>query len=130
MRARYGEHPAVLENLPGKPLRSRSVGNTTLQHRLHDGLAPGHDIAYDHDIRHRVELAGFEPFSHGNPQRLELRAHGRIDIAVGACDPVAGGARDRRDSAHESAADTENVNVHRSTFRCRRGTGRAPAARR
>ncbi len=43
-------------------------------------------------------------------ERFELRAHRRIDVAVGAGDAMAGGLRDGRDAAHERAADAEDMN--------------------
>ena len=45
-------------------------------------------------------------------QRLELSAHRRIDVGVGAFDRVAQLARQRGDTAHEGAADAENMQTH------------------
>ena len=42
-------------------------------------------------------------------ERFELRRHRRIDVRVGAFDVVAELARERRDAAHERAADAEDV---------------------
>src|SRR5690606_8619267 len=45
-------------------------------------------------------------------EAFELRAHGRIDVRVGARDAMARRLRDRGDAAHEGAADAEDVYVH------------------
>ena len=49
---------------------------------------------------------------HLDAERRELRAHRRIDVAVGARDAMARGAGQRGDAAHEGAADAEDVHVH------------------
>ena len=47
-----------------------------------------------------------------DPRRLELGAHGGVDVGVGSGDLVAQCARQERDAAHEGPADTEDVQVH------------------
>ena len=58
------------------------------------------------------ELGGVETRGELDAERLELRAHGWIDVLVRARDAMAGGLGDGGDAAHERAADAENVNVH------------------
>lgn len=48
----------------------------------------------------------------GNTQRGKLRAHGRIDIGIRAAYLMTAGLGERRDAAHESAADTEDMDTH------------------
>ena len=43
---------------------------------------------------------------------FELGAHRRIDVLVTTADPVAGRLRQRRNAAHEGAADSQYVYVH------------------
>src|SRR6185369_5883957 len=52
-------------------------------------------------------------FDQLDAQAAQLVAHRRIDIRVAAGDGVSGLARQRRDTAHEGAADTQDVNVHK-----------------
>ena len=59
-----------------------------------------------------MSCAGFETRGELDAQRLELRAHGWIDILVRPGDAMARGLGDGGDAAHERAADAENVNVH------------------
>jgi hypothetical protein len=45
-------------------------------------------------------------------ERFELVAHRWIDAGVGALDRNAQATRERSDTAHEGAADAENVHTH------------------
>ena len=75
-------------------------------------IAAAHDIADDDHIGLELELFRVIALDEFDPQRLELIRHRRIDVLIGSRDTMAGGARQRGDTAHERAADTENVNVH------------------
>ena len=90
----------------------RHEGNAALQQRLDHGLAARHDIADHHHVRCRIELRGVEALHDVDAQRLQLRAHRRIDILVRTGDAMTGGTRDGGDAAHERAADAEYVDVH------------------
>ena len=59
-----------------------------------------------------VSWRGLEPRGELDAERLELRAHGWIDVPVRPGDAVARRLGDGGDAAHERAADAENVNVH------------------
>ena len=59
-----------------------------------------------------VSWRGVEPRGELDAERLELRAHGWIDVLVRTRDAMARGLGDGGDAAHERAADAENVNVH------------------
>ena len=62
-----------------------------------------------------LSCAGVEALDELDAQRLELRAHGWIDVLVGTGDAMTGGLGDGGDAAHEGAADAENVDVHQVT---------------
>ncbi len=87
-------------------------GNAALEQRFDDRHAARHDIAHHHHVRSRRELARIEARDELDAQRLELRAHGWIDVLVRTGDAMARGLGDGGDAAHERAADAENVNVH------------------
>ncbi len=107
-----GNHPAVLEHFARQPFGARSKGQPPIQQRLHHRHTTRHHIADDDHIRGDVQLRGLEPLDQFDTERPQLRAHGRIDVAVGAGDLVAGGLRDGGDAAHERPADSQNMNVH------------------
>ena len=110
--ARDREHPAVLEYLARQPFRTGDVRQRAVEQRLDHRLAARHDVADHHDIGGRVELRGLVACEHLDAELLELRAHRRVELAVGAGDAMAGGARNGGDPAHESAADAKDVQVH------------------
>ena len=112
VRARDREHPTLAQHLAREPLGPRCVRDAAFEQRLDHRHAARHDIADHHHIRRRVELRGVETGHDVDAERLELRAHRRIDVAVGPGDAMTGGARDGRDAAHEGAADAEDVQVH------------------
>ena len=60
----------------------------------------------------RIELHGVEALDQADAQRLELRAHRRVDVGVAAGHAVPGLAGDGGNAAHEGAADAEDVDVH------------------
>ncbi len=97
------------------------VRQAALEQRLDHRLAARHDVA-DHDhVRRGGELRGLEALGQRDAERFELRAHRRIDIAVRAGDSEARGAREGGDAAHESAADAEDVDVHREVLQALTG---------
>src|SRR6185437_10915817 len=108
----HGQDPTVAQHFARQPFRTRCIGNTALEQRLDDGLAARHDIAHDDHVGRGIELRGVVAFDELYPERLELRAHRRVDVAVGAGDAMAGGARDVGNAAHEGPANSQNVNVH------------------
>ncbi len=91
VRARDREHPALLAAPRGQPFRPRDIGHAALEQRLHHRLAARHDVA-DHDhVRRRIELRGLEAFDELDTERLELRAHRRVYVAIRAGDREARG---------------------------------------
>ena len=107
------EHPASFQHLARQPLRPRGIRQAELEQRFDHRLAARHHVADQHHVRGRRELRGVEAFGHRDAERLQLRAHGRVDIAIRAADAEARGAGQGGDAAHERAADAEDMNVHR-----------------
>ena len=99
------KHPAVVQHRTRQPFGPRHVGKAALEQLFDDRLPAGHDIAYDDNVGRGFELRGIEALDHLDAQCRELRAHGRIDVAIGAGDAMTGRARDGGDAAHERAAD-------------------------
>ena len=114
MRARDGRDLAPAQHVLGQPLRARDVRQAAVQQALDDGLAAAHDVADDDHVGVQVELRGVVALDQRDALRLELRAHRRVDVGVRTGDAVARGARERRDAAHERAADAEDVQVHQA----------------
>ena len=112
VRAGDGERPAAREHVPRQPLRPGRVRNATLQQRFDQRVAAAHDVADDDDVRPQLQLLRLVALDQLDAERGELVGHRRIDVLVRAGDAMAGRARQRRDAAHERAADPENVNVH------------------
>src|SRR5512139_383743 len=107
-----GQHPFVLQNIVGQPLRTGGVGQAALEDGFHQRVAAGHDVADDEDIGLEVDLAGVPAFGQFDAERAQLVGHRRVDVGVAAGDGVAGWARDGGDAAHEGAADAEDVQMH------------------
>ena len=63
-------------------------------------------------VRLEGHLLGAVAFDQLDAERAQLLAHRRVDVGVAAGDAVAGFARQRRQPAHEGAADAEDVDVH------------------
>jgi len=57
-------------------------------------------------------LAGVETFDQVDAGGAQLVAHRWVDIGIAARDLVPGSHRQLRDTAHEGAADSQNMNVH------------------
>ena len=113
MRAGDGERPALGEHVSRQPLRARRVGDAAFQQRFDERVAAAHHVADDDDVGlAAASCSGLVALDQFDAERCELLRHRRIDVLVRAGDPMAGGARQRRDAAHERAADAENVNVH------------------
>src|SRR6186713_2958195 len=112
VRASDSEHVNVSQYFARQPFRSRGVGNAAVEQCLDDRDTARHHVAYDHHVGAGHELPGFETRGELDTQRLQLRAHGWIDILVRPGDAMARSFRDGRDAAHERTADAENVNVH------------------
>jgi hypothetical protein len=102
----------VAEHVVGEPLRSRVIRQPGVEQSFDHRLAPRERVADDDAIEVRIEPALVVALLELDAELLELRAHRRVDVLIRARDFVAGGLRDRRDAAHERAADAEDVNPH------------------
>src|SRR5207244_4203068 len=76
-------------------------------------IAARDDVADDVEVRLEGELLAPIAFDQLDAQAAQLIAHRRIDVRVAAGHGVAGLARQRCDTAHERAADTQDMNVHK-----------------
>ena len=120
MRSGDSQHVATLQHVLGQPLRAAGVGQACVQNRFHQRefrcavgqMSAADDVADDEHVWLQRELIGPEAFDQFNAQGAKLVAHRRIDPGVAAGDCVARLTRQCSQTAHESAADAENVNVH------------------
>ncbi|MNZ65660.1 hypothetical protein D3C78_838580 [compost metagenome] len=106
------QYPATLQHMIGQPLRAGDVGQAFVQHVLHSRVAPGHGVADHYQIRGRIELRRIVALGQFNALGLQLSAHRRIDVGIGAGHVMAQLFGQNRHRAHESPADTQNMNVH------------------
>src|SRR6185503_4372705 len=108
-----------------EPFRPRHIALAAVEDRLHERGAARHHVA-DHP---QVGLQGYlllaEALHQLDAERAQLLAHGWIDVRVAAGDAESGRLGDRRDAAHERAADAENMDVIRDVLRHGFPRGRA-----
>ena len=112
MRAGHGQHMTAEKHVFGQPLRAAGVGRAGVEDRLHQRVAARHHIADDEHVGRKRELVRVKALDQFDAQGVQLLTHRRIDTGIAASDLVAGLARERRQAAHESAADAEDVKVH------------------
>ena len=87
VRAGDREHPLVVEHVLEEPLRSRLVGQPGVEDRLDERIAARQRVADDEDVRaarDARQLRGVVALGERDAERLELRAHRRIDVGVAA----------------------------------------------
>ena len=106
------QHPAVAKQVLREPLGPGRVGQALIQGVLHLGVAPGHRVADDHEIRRRPQVIGVVPLQQFDPGARELVAHRRVDIGVRAADPAPLRLGELGQPPHEGAAYAEYVYVH------------------
>ncbi len=112
VRSRYRQDMPILQDVLRQPLWTRLVGHPPIEHRFNDFGAARHDVADDDAVRIDIELRGVNALVNLDIELAQLRAHGRIDIAITAGDLVPRCACERRDAAHEGSTDSEYVNMH------------------
>ena len=107
--------PSLLsgKNVFTQPLRARSIRKAGIENGLQKRIAAGDGIADHPKIRSDSKLLGTVPFSDGYTVGAQRIAHRGIDVFVTPGHLVAGFAGDLSDAAHESAADAENMDMHR-----------------
>ena len=112
MGARDRQHPVAPQHVFGQPLRPGNIRQPAVQDLFHQRVAARDHVADHEQIGPELHLLRRIAFDQLDALRRELGAHRRIDVGVATGDLVAGLARDRRDAAHERAADAENVDMH------------------
>ena len=120
MGAGHGQHMAALQDVFSEPLRAAGVGRTGVQNGLNQRelgrsslcAAAAHGIANHKHIGLERQLVRAIALNQVNSQSAQLVAHGRVNPGVATCHAVARLARQRRQTAHESAANAQNVNMH------------------
>ena len=110
--AGHGQHMAAGQYVFGQPLRTGDVWQSLIQHVFDRRIAARDDVAHHHHIRRRLQMLGRVAGHQLNALRLELRGHGWPGIGIRSGHAMPGLARQRRDTGHESAADSEDVKVH------------------
>src|SRR5262249_54269237 len=119
------QHPFRGEHVLGEPLGPRLEARSRIEDRLHERVAACDHVADHPEIGLERELLGAVALDQLYAKPCELLAHRRIDVRVAAGDAMARLLRDRRDAAHESPANAEDVQVH---FAIIRRWGEAPTA--
>ncbi|MNN19192.1 hypothetical protein D3C81_1324250 [compost metagenome] len=110
--AGHRQHPAALQHVVGQPLRAADVGQAGVEYMLHRRVAARQGVADHHQVRRRLQLRRVVALGQLDALGLQLGAHRRIDVGVGAGDAVAEFLGQHRQRAHEGAADAENVDMH------------------
>ena len=113
--ARDRQDPAIPEHVFRQPLGAGTERQAGVQQGLHHLSAPAHDVAHHHAIDLVVEMLRVVPLPHGDAKIVEQIAHRWISVLIGPRDPVARRLCQRGDAAHESAADSKDVNAHGPT---------------
>ena len=111
MGAGHGEHMAPGEHMLCEPLGPRDILLAPVEDRLHERVTPRDHIADQPKVRPQCDLLLAEALDQLDAEPGKLLAHRRVDVSVAAGHTVAGGARDGGNVAHESAANTEDVQV-------------------
>lgn len=112
MGSRNSQYPLTSKNVVRKPLRSRGIWLATIKDRLHQGRASLDHISNHPQIGRNRQLTFLEAFDQFDALIFQLGAHGRIHIGIATRHPVASGAREQGQPAHESAANTKDMNMH------------------
>ena len=106
------EHPASGQHVFRQPLRAGGVGQRAVQNGFDHGHTAFSDVADHINIGGKmVELFRIEAFVHGDAQRFELGAHGRIHFGVAAGNGESGFFGQRGQPSHKGAADADDVDV-------------------
>ena len=104
----------------GQPLRTAGVGRAGIQDRFHQGelgravglVRTRHHVADHPDVGLEPYLVGVKALDQIDAQCAQLVAHGGVDPGVAAGDLVARLAGQGCDTAHERAADAQDVDMH------------------
>ena len=122
----------VVQHVFGQPLWAAGVGGATFQYGFHQwelrrtiGQAGArHHVTNHVHIGIELHLVGAEAFNQFNAQGAQLVAHGRVYARIATGDLMTRFARQRGQSTHERAANSQNMYMHLpilgGCFRCDR----------
>jgi hypothetical protein len=121
---RHGQHVPALQQMLSQPLRAAGIGRAGIEDGLHErelGRAVGQmrtrdDIADHEHVGRQGHLLGAKALDQIDAQLAQLVTHGRVDARVAARNAMAGTARQGGQTAHEGAADAEDMDVHGAGF--------------
>ena len=119
MRSGHRDHPPLAQHGLGKPLRPGRVRQPGIENRLEQSIAARDRVADQENVgavRHCLELGSLIAFDQLDAEFLQLMAHRRIDISVAAGHFMSSRSRNGGDTAHERAANTYDVQMHRWRF--------------
>ena len=105
-----GVRPGSHQVLDGLGLRG--VGEAAVEAGLELGVAAGDGVADHDEVRARVEVLGAVGRGDGDPEALELGRHRRVDVLVGAGDPVPEVEQELGERGHRRPGDPDQVDVH------------------
>lgn len=95
-----------------QPLRPGLVAHAKFQHPLHHRHAARLHVADDDAIGSLVQLFRAVALGNRDAGLLQLYAHRRARCGIRPGNPVTAFLRDARESGHETAGDTEDMDVH------------------
>ena len=87
--AGYRQHPTILQYVTGQPFRAGHVGHALIEHVLHRRVTARHGITDNDQIRRRRKVRRVIALLQHDPLLGQLRAHGRVDVGIGAADLMA-----------------------------------------
>ncbi len=114
MCARDGQHPLILEHLPGEPFGARVERQVGIEQGFDNGITSAEHVTDEHAVETRLELFRVPALLQPDAELSELGAHWRVYVLVRARYLMPGGLRQRGNSTHEGSADSENVDAHYS----------------
>lgn len=106
------EHPASVQDVFGQPLGAGNIGLAAIENGFEQWNASPHCVADDPKIGCKLELIFVETLDEIDARGLKLGAHGRVNVCIATGNLVAACACELGDSAHESAANAKDMNVH------------------
>ncbi len=114
MRARDAKYPTATQNVVSQPLGAGYIRQIVVEYGFKQGVAARNRIANHVEIRVQIHLVSTKTFHQMDALLGQLRAHRRVYIGVTTGDLMPGRTGQQRNSAHEGAANTQDVNMHRA----------------
>lgn len=112
---------ATLQHMFGQPLGAAGVGRARVQNGFHQRefgcpirqVRAADHVAHDKHVGLQRHLVGAKALDQLDAQGAQLVAHGWVDASVAARDAVTRFTCQSGQSAHESATNAKNMNMHR-----------------